>query len=345
MESLQEKDHIDFDFLWPLHLNCRSWNLQWHSSLLQLLRWMGDFPIRSIVKTGVTWYHLCSHGSQEPHYEVNGIQKCRKPRQSRARYLVVIGAPVRCFWRATSLIFSESSHSGSSLPLIFCIHVCSGPIYWGGYLPCKKIIRWWSFTCKKPENIICDGVLHVNMFHYFKIPYFTCTFFTKFTYNEYIGSYFLSHIVLQFSPVNSPRVDTVSPPTRDPDQGVVGFSHSFMNSLGPLSPQKLCVLELAKAAYLRCPRDHLPDPLHEFEVPWHKPYIMTLGNIYAWIWVFSVSTTRDLPQHYQSASKWKIRAEKHVKILRQIQAIKGRWSTYMCAHFKHQTQEIMFART
>jgi hypothetical protein len=28
--------------------------------------------------------------------------------------------------------------SGRSLPLIFCIHVRSGPIYWGGYLPCKK---------------------------------------------------------------------------------------------------------------------------------------------------------------------------------------------------------------
>jgi hypothetical protein len=42
------------------------------------------------------------------------------------------------------------------------------------------------------------------MFHYFKIPYFTCTFFTKFTYNEYIGPYVLSHVVLRFSPVNSP---------------------------------------------------------------------------------------------------------------------------------------------
>jgi hypothetical protein len=29
--------------------------------------------------------------------------------------------------------------SGRSLPLIFCIHVRLGPIYWGGgYLPCKK---------------------------------------------------------------------------------------------------------------------------------------------------------------------------------------------------------------
>jgi hypothetical protein len=44
------------------------------------------------------------------------------------------------------------------------------------------------------------------MFHYYKIPYFTCTFFTKFAYNEYIGPYFLSHVVLRFSPVNSPRL-------------------------------------------------------------------------------------------------------------------------------------------
>jgi hypothetical protein len=42
------------------------------------------------------------------------------------------------------------------------------------------------------------------MFHYFKIPYFTCKFFTKFTYNEYIGPYFLSHVVLRFSPSDLP---------------------------------------------------------------------------------------------------------------------------------------------
>jgi hypothetical protein len=29
-------------------------------------------------------------------------------------------------------------NSGSSLPLIFCIHVRLEPIYWGDYLPCKK---------------------------------------------------------------------------------------------------------------------------------------------------------------------------------------------------------------
>ena len=44
------------------------------------------------------------------------------------------------------------------------------------------------------------------MFHYFKIPYFTCNVFTKFTYNEYIGPYFLSHVVLRFSPSDLPGV-------------------------------------------------------------------------------------------------------------------------------------------
>jgi hypothetical protein len=41
------------------------------------------------------------------------------------------------------------------------------------------------------------------MSHYIKISLFTCKCFTNFTYNEYIGPYFLSHVVLRFSPVNS----------------------------------------------------------------------------------------------------------------------------------------------
>jgi hypothetical protein len=45
------------------------------------------------------------------------------------------------------------------------------------------------------------------MFHYFKLSYFTCTFFTKFIYNEYIGPYFLSNVVLRFLPVTSPRTN------------------------------------------------------------------------------------------------------------------------------------------
>jgi hypothetical protein len=45
------------------------------------------------------------------------------------------------------------------------------------------------------------------MFHYLKIPYFTSNVFIKFIYNEYIGPYFLSHVILRFSPVNSPTGD------------------------------------------------------------------------------------------------------------------------------------------
>ena len=54
------------------------------------------------------------------------------------------------------------------------------------------------FYIKKPKNIVYDGILHVNMFQYFKIPYFTCTFFTEFTYNEYIGPYFCRTLFYNF---------------------------------------------------------------------------------------------------------------------------------------------------
>ena len=80
-----------------------------------------------------------------------------------------------------------AKNSGGALPLIFCIHVRLGPIYWGIIYLAKRIIRWWYITCKEPENIICDVILHVDIFHNFKIPYITRTFFTKFTYNKYIG--------------------------------------------------------------------------------------------------------------------------------------------------------------
>jgi hypothetical protein len=101
--------------------------------------------------------------------------------------------------------------SGRSLPLIFCIHVRSGPIYWGGVIHlAKKIIRWWYFTCKKPEYFICNGILHVNMFHLFKIPYFTCNFFIKLIYLQWIywTLFFIarcSTIFAQWSPPESKR--------------------------------------------------------------------------------------------------------------------------------------------
>jgi hypothetical protein len=34
-------------------------------------------------------------------------------------------------------------------------------------------------------------------------------FLTKFTYNEYIGPYFLSHVVLRFFPMNSPSWEDI----------------------------------------------------------------------------------------------------------------------------------------
>ena len=45
-----------------------------------------------------------------------------------------------------------------------------GPIYGGVIYIAKKMLRLWYFICKKLENIICDDILHVNMFHYLKSP-------------------------------------------------------------------------------------------------------------------------------------------------------------------------------
>jgi hypothetical protein len=88
------------------------------------------------------------------------------------------------------LLCSRGVHS-----LLYFAYTCVRDLFiWRVIYLAKKILRWWYFTCKKPEIIICDGILHVNMFPYFRIPYSTCTFFTKFTYNEYIGPYFLSHV-------------------------------------------------------------------------------------------------------------------------------------------------------
>jgi hypothetical protein len=88
-------------------------------------------------------------------------------------------------WDTMALMHLTSNHTktktlsflslGSSLPLIFCIHVRSGPIYWEGYLPCRKDYK--VMVCKKPKNIICDSILHVNMFHYFRIPYLHVFFY------------------------------------------------------------------------------------------------------------------------------------------------------------------------
>jgi hypothetical protein len=111
------------------------------------------------------------------------------------------------WWGGLFCVNLSCSHLLGEITPSYILHTRAfGTYLLGDYLPCKKIIRWWYFTCKMRENIICDVILHVNMFHYFKIPYFTCNFFTKFNYNEYIGPYFfLSHVVLRFLPSDLPE--------------------------------------------------------------------------------------------------------------------------------------------
>ena len=88
---------------------------------------------------------------------------------------------------AEKVTFLWMKNSRGVHSLLYFAYTCVRDLFIGGviYLA-RKIIRWWYFRCKKLENIICDVILHVNMFHYFKIPYFTCTFFTKFTYVQWI---------------------------------------------------------------------------------------------------------------------------------------------------------------
>jgi hypothetical protein len=119
---------------------------------------------------------------------------------------------VKLWWtmptNPTSLAYRLLLHftPGRSLPLIFCIHVRSGPIYWGGYLPCKKYYKVMVFTCKNPENIICDGILHVNMFHYFKIPYFTCNFLQNLPTMNILDPIFYRTLFYDFRLVISPGI-------------------------------------------------------------------------------------------------------------------------------------------
>ena len=73
--------------------------------------------------------------------------------------------------------------------------------------PLPLVIVSMLFTCidKIKEVIICDGILHVNMFHYYRTPYIICTFFAKFIYNEYIRPYFYRMLFLRFFPVTFSR--------------------------------------------------------------------------------------------------------------------------------------------
>ena len=51
------------------------------------------------------------------------------------------------------------SYLGGSLPLIFCIHVRLGPIYWGVIYLAEKILRWWYSTYKSLK------ILYVMVFN------------------------------------------------------------------------------------------------------------------------------------------------------------------------------------
>jgi hypothetical protein len=70
-----------------------------------------------------------------------------------------------------------------------------GVAYLGGLFTLQK--RLWG-----------DGILHVDMLHYFKIPYFTCTIFQNLPTMNILDPIFYRTLFLKFSPVNSPRVWT-----------------------------------------------------------------------------------------------------------------------------------------
>jgi hypothetical protein len=60
--------------------------------------------------------------------------------------------------------------------LLYFAYTCVRDLFIGGLFTLQKRLSGDGILhVKKPENIICDGILHVNMFHYFRIPYFTCT--------------------------------------------------------------------------------------------------------------------------------------------------------------------------
>jgi hypothetical protein len=70
--------------------------------------------------------------------------------------------------------------SGSSLPLIFCIHVCSGPIYLGVIYLAEKIIRWWYFTCKH-VSLFLNPLFYMYIFYkiYLQWIYWTLFFIAR----------------------------------------------------------------------------------------------------------------------------------------------------------------------
>jgi hypothetical protein len=71
-------------------------------------------------------------------------------------------SPVKCRARSQGGGINHGQcvgNPGRSLPLIFCIHVRSGPIHWGGYLPCKKDYKVMVFYVKSLK------ILYVMVFY------------------------------------------------------------------------------------------------------------------------------------------------------------------------------------
>jgi hypothetical protein len=99
-------------------------------------------------------------------------------------------------------MLSQGDHS-----LLNFAYTCVRDLFIGGviYLA-QKIIRWWYFTCKKHENIICDGILHVNMFHYFKIPYLHVHFLQNLTTMNILDLIFYRILFYNFRPLISPSM-------------------------------------------------------------------------------------------------------------------------------------------
>jgi hypothetical protein len=96
---------------------------------------------------------------------------------------------------------SRGDHS-----LLCFAYTCVRDLIIGGviYLA-KNIIRWWYSTCKKHENIICDGILHVNMFHYLKIPILHVHFLQNLPTINILDPIFYRTLFYDFVPVISPR--------------------------------------------------------------------------------------------------------------------------------------------
>jgi hypothetical protein len=64
-------------------------------------------------------------------------------------------------------------------------------------MPKKSQMNEYSDICTNyiKKAIRCDGILHVNMFHYFKTPYIICMFLQYFPTLTTLDLIFLSHVV------------------------------------------------------------------------------------------------------------------------------------------------------